>query len=70
MSCLFPQRAFDEVFEIERKLSEKHRLNVAIAEYVSIDVGKVLKMFSMRTFADMKNNTSWITNCQTKNWYL
>jgi len=54
MSCLFPQRAFDEVFEIERKLSEKHRLNVAIAEYVSIDVGKVLKMFRMRTFADMK----------------
>jgi hypothetical protein len=39
LSCLFPQRAFDEVFEIERKLSEKHRLNVAIAEYVSIDVG-------------------------------
>jgi hypothetical protein len=34
-----PITNFDEVFEIERKLSEKHRLNVAIAEYVSIDVG-------------------------------
>ena len=70
MPCLFPQRAFDEVFEIERKLPEKHRLNVAIAEYVSIDVGKVLKMFRMSTFADMKNNASWITNYQTKDWHL